>query len=309
MADKFITLMVISQPAAGVSTFRFRRKTLVVLGIFLVAFVGFSSFLAVSFAGEKVKRANLTSLEERNRILRDELASLGESLARQCSHMQDHVAIEERLRLLANLNPIPDEVRMMGVGGVETYPASYTRVLSSSEKRDLMSVGERTDQLLRQTRLQQESLKQIEQALVAGHEEWAHVPSIRPLDSGFVSSGFGRRIDPFTGRLGMHHGVDYCTWVGEPIHATADGIVVKSMKQATFGKIVVIDHGNGYTTKYAHNQENLVDKGQRVKRGDVIATVGNSGRSTGPHIHYEIRLDGKAVNPFNYVLSGEYIVD
>jgi murein DD-endopeptidase MepM/ murein hydrolase activator NlpD len=309
VADKFITLMIISQTTAKVSTLRFRRQTLIVLGIFLIGFVGFSSFLAISFAGEKVKRADLTRLEARNQILGKELSALRETLSLQKKQMAEHVAIEENLRLLANLDPIPDEVRLMGVGGSGGYPTSYSSVLSSSEGRFLTSVNDRVDQLLRQTQLQRESLGQIHEALIADQDKWDHIPSIRPLDSGFVSSGYGRRIDPFTGRLAMHYGVDYCTWEGEPVYATADGLVTKSRTEVTFGKIIVIDHGNGFRTVFAHNQENLVQKGQNVKRGDVIARVGNSGRSTGPHLHYEIQKDGKAINPLNYVLSGEFVVD
>jgi murein DD-endopeptidase MepM/ murein hydrolase activator NlpD len=309
VADKFVTLMIISQPAAKVSTLRFKRRTLGIVGVFLVGFVAFSVFLTAGYAGGKVDEARLARLEDRNRILNEELDGLRTSLLRQQDQLAGHVVIEERLRLAANLEPIPEEVRMMGIGGSQGYLPDYTRVLSDEEKTRLTSVYGQIHQLLRQTHLQKESFGEIEEAIAANREKWACVPSIRPVDSGYVSSGFGRRPDPFTGKIAMHWGVDYCTWPGEPVHATADGIVVKSREEISFGRIVVIDHGNGYKTCYGHNQENLVKKGQRVKRGDVIALVGNSGRSTGPHLHYEVQLDGKAVNPLNFVLSADRMVD
>jgi len=309
VAGKFVTLMIISQPAANVSTLRFKRRTLGVLGVILVGFVAFSVFLAASYASGKIDGARLARLEDRNRILNEELDDLRTSLLQQQEQLAEHVVIEEHLRLAADLEPIPKEVRMMGIGGSQGYLPDYTRVLSEGEKIRLTSVSGQVNQLLRQTHLQKESFAEIEETIAANREKWACLPSIRPVDSGYISSGFGRRPDPFTGKIAMHWGVDYCTWAGEPVHATADGIVIKSKEEISFGRIVVIDHGNGYRTCYGHNQENLVKKGQRVKRGDVIARVGNSGRSTGPHLHYEVQLDGKAVNPLNFVLSADRIVD
>ncbi len=309
MADKFVTLMIISQPAAKVSTLRFRKRTLAVLGVFLIGFVGISSFFAVSYAGRRIDRAQLSQLEDRNRILNEELDGLCSSLLEQQNQLAEHVIVEEHLRLAANLEPIPDEARMMGIGGSQGYLPDYTRVLDKSEEAELTAVAGKVDLLMRQTRLQRESFAEIEEAIVGNREKWARVPSIRPVDSGYVSSGFGRRLDPFTGKMAMHWGVDYCTWPGEPVHVTAGGVVVKSKKEISFGYIIVVDHGNGYRTSYGHNQENLVKKGQEVKRGDVVALVGNSGRSTGPHLHYEVQLDGKAVNPLNFVLSSDRMIN
>ncbi|MEJ2720662.1 MAG: M23 family metallopeptidase, partial [bacterium] len=134
-------------------------------------------------------------------------------------------------------------------------------------------------------------------------------PSIRPVPSGFVSSRFGRRMDPFTGRSSTHYGVDYSARLGTPIFATADGIVTFAGKWYQFGWTVEISHGEGFVTRYAHSSKILVKKGQRVKRGDVIARVGSSGRSTATHLHYEVIKDGKKKNPLAYVLSRREVVD
>jgi murein DD-endopeptidase MepM/ murein hydrolase activator NlpD len=116
-------------------------------------------------------------------------------------------------------------------------------------------------------------------------------------------------MDPMTGRASTHYGVDYSARLGTPIFATADGVVAFAGKWYQFGWTVEISHGSGFVTRYAHASKLLVKKGQRVKRGDVIARVGSSGKSTATHLHYEVSKDGKKVNPLGYVLSRREVVD
>lgn len=309
MAEKYVTLMIISQPTAKVSTLRFRRKTLITLAVLVVCVLGFSCFLGVSYTGQRIREADLRSLEERNQILSEELTSLQGSLAQYKSQMKENVALEEQLRLTANLEPIPPEARLMGVGGSQRYSTAHMQALTHRERTDVTRMTERVDQLVRQAGLTRESLGEVQEALAADRVKWACIPSIRPVDTGFYSSGFGRRTDPFTGRIAMHWGLDICTWKGEPVYATADGTVIKAKSDGSFGKLVVIDHGNGYITRYGHNSELKVKKGRKVRRGDVIALVGQSGRATAPHLHYEVRVNGKPVDPMSYILSGDHIVD
>ncbi len=125
------------------------------------------------------------------------------------------------------------------------------------------------------------------------------IPSIWPVN-GWVTSGFGFRVSPFSGRREMHRAVDIAASLGSDIIATADGTVLKSGVNGGYGKEVVIDHGNGITTRYAHNASNLVQKGERVRFGQIIAKVGNSGKSTGPHLHYELLVNGEKQDPHRY---------
>ncbi len=118
---------------------------------------------------------------------------------------------------------------------------------------------------------------------------------------GWLTSTFGMRKSPFTGKRKMHEGYDIAARTGTPIYATADGVVSKSETVPGYGKLVVIEHGYGYRTYYGHNSKNLVRAGQRVVRGQQIAKVGNTGRSTGSHVHYEIRRNGVPVNPKNFL--------
>jgi murein DD-endopeptidase MepM/ murein hydrolase activator NlpD len=122
-----------------------------------------------------------------------------------------------------------------------------------------------------------------------------------PVDAGYISSGFGWRRHPKTGRKVFHSGVDVAAWPGTPVRATADGIVSFAGWSGGSGKLIVIEHGFGYRTCYAHNKKIVVKVGQIVKRGDIIAYVGSTGNTTGPHVHYEVWIDGKPVNPKSYI--------
>ncbi|MCC5884872.1 MAG: M23 family metallopeptidase [Gammaproteobacteria bacterium] len=123
----------------------------------------------------------------------------------------------------------------------------------------------------------------------------------RPVDKGWQSSGFGRRVDPFSGQMAFHSGLDFAAPKGSKVRAVAGGVVVFSGRRGAYGNLVEINHGNGYSTRYAHSNQNLVAVGDVVRKGDVIATVGSSGRATGPHVHFEVLKDGRSVDPARYV--------
>lgn len=126
-------------------------------------------------------------------------------------------------------------------------------------------------------------------------------PAGRPVKSGYISSFFGIRTDPFTGRKARHKGVDFAGREGAEVVAVAAGVVTWSDKRFGFGKLVEINHGNGFVTRYAHNRENLVAVGDRIEKGQIIALMGATGRATGPNLHFEVLRDGKVVNPLTYV--------
>jgi murein DD-endopeptidase MepM/ murein hydrolase activator NlpD len=130
----------------------------------------------------------------------------------------------------------------------------------------------------------------------------ASVPSIAPVD-GWITSGFGQRSSPFTGEPAIHKGIDVAAPIGTPIYAPADGVVIFSGKRTGFGNFVMIAHGYGVVTGYGHNAQNLVSPGQVLHRGDQVATVGQSGRSTGPHLHYEVSINGKVIDPKKFILN------
>jgi murein DD-endopeptidase MepM/ murein hydrolase activator NlpD len=127
------------------------------------------------------------------------------------------------------------------------------------------------------------------------------VPGGRPVESGYISSLYGQRTDPFDGRNAFHQGLDFAGTAGTRVLAVADGIVSHAGVDGGYGRLIEITHGNGYVTRYAHNAKLLVQQGQTVKRGDPIALMGSTGRSTGPHLHFEVLRDGRPVNPLSFV--------
>jgi murein DD-endopeptidase MepM/ murein hydrolase activator NlpD len=126
-------------------------------------------------------------------------------------------------------------------------------------------------------------------------------PQGRPVGSGWISSYFGKRTDPFTGKPANHTGIDFAGKLGDPVAAVADGVVTWSADRYGYGIMVEINHGNGYSTRYAHNAENLVVVGDEVKKGQAVAHMGETGRATGPNLHFEVLKDGRRVNPVNFI--------
>jgi murein DD-endopeptidase MepM/ murein hydrolase activator NlpD len=158
------------------------------------------------------------------------------------------------------------------------------------------------DELLRKATFQKESFTEIYDTLKENEYIRDHTPSIRPCN-GWQCSGFGYRIDPFTRRAKMHSGIDISYAPGTPIVATADGVVSYTGVRSGYGLCVTIDHGNGVETFYAHLSGFYVRPGEQVSRGQVIAAMGATGRTTGTHLHYEVRVGKKAVNPLNYIIE------
>ncbi len=150
---------------------------------------------------------------------------------------------------------------------------------------------------------QEAQLQVLENLLFDRKIDNALLPTGMPVAHGYVASGYGTRTDPITGRQAAHLGVDFDVPMGSDIQAVAEGVVTYSGVRNGYGNVVEIDHGNGYMTRYAHNSRNLVEVGTRVHVGEVVATVGSTGRSTGPHCHFEVWLNGRPVNPMAYVRS------
>lgn len=174
--------------------------------------------------------------------------------------------------------------------------------ISRESSRDFASLSIRIDRALRQSQLREQGVLQLWDSLSERQSLLAATPSIKP-SRGWYTSRFGYRIDPFTNRAIMHAGLDMAAPPGTPVYAPADGIVSYVGYEAGYGKLVSVDHGYGVVTRYGHNSRVFVEQGQKVHRWDVISAVGNTGRSTGAHLHYEVRIHGIAVDPLNYILT------
>ncbi len=283
------------------------KPVYIVLGLIACVVIIVSFFYNfTNFAKKEVDRSRLSQVENENRVVTNEIARMEEEITELETLLDSLEVFDKKLRSYAPLKPISEELRDMGIGGYT--PTFEQEDLSSFVKTELTALSETLDNLVGRARLQKSSFDELITHLREKAYLRNHTPSIMPVQ-GWLIRGFGYQVDPFTGQVKMHQGLDIAAPTGTPVVAPADGTVRFAGNKEGFGLSVEINHGYGYTTLYAHCQRIRVNAGMQVKRGDVIAYVGNTGRSTGPHLHYEVRVAHSAVNPMNYILSSAAILD
>jgi murein DD-endopeptidase MepM/ murein hydrolase activator NlpD len=233
----------------------------------------------------------LAALTYENHVLKGKMGVLNAGVDSLKAELKNLVELDAQLRLANNMPIIPREIREMGIGGGTVGSAEPGAEVQNS-----------VDWLLEQARFQRGSFYDIASNLEKQTYLQTSTPSIMPT-AGWLSSGFGYRKDPFTGKSTMHPGLDIIGIPGQSIIATASGTVVIAGPYQNWGNVVEIDHGKGLHTFYAHNSSVVVRDGEKVKRGQKIATLGSTGRSTGYHCHYGVKLNGNWVNPQKYLLS------
>lgn len=251
----------------------------------VVALLVLGSLLGSFAVSRLTDNGRVGQLSRENTNLKAQVAAYAAAMDTFRQFMAKAEQMDNKLRASISLPLIPGDIRLMGIGGSEP-PSPEPRV----------------DAMLRRVRFEQQSLAEIEGAVKRQELRLKNVPSIWPVQ-GWVGSGYGYRRDPFTGSRALHPGLDIVAPTGTPVEATAAGRVVYAGWKAGWGRCVEIDHGGGIKTFYAHCRTLKVSSGENVFRGDVIATVGNSGRSTGTHLHYGVLARGNWVNPDNYVLT------
>ena len=202
-------------------------------------------------------------------------------------------------RVVLQADPVAEAVRKAGYGGTNRYEdlmdlANADLVVNTTQKMDMLN---------RQLYIQSKSFDEVVELFKGQDEMLQSIPAIQPVankDLKRTASGYGMRIDPIYKTAKFHAGMDFSANTGTPVYATGNGRVKKAGWQSGYGKIIIVDHGFGYETWYAHLNKYNVRVGQKVIRGEVIGEVGNTGKSTGPHLHYEVHLKGKVMNPVNY---------
>ncbi len=204
-------------------------------------------------------------------------------------------------RVMLGAEPIPGNIRKSGFGGSDRY-----RELNGLSQEDLIrSTYEHLDLLKKQLYIQSKSYDEVVDLAKRKEEMLSSMPAIQPVSNKelkWLTSGFGYRIDPQLRTRRMHTGVDYSMPIGSHVYATGDGVIAKvETRFSGYGKQIEINHGFGYKTKYAHLNGFEVKKGQRIKRGELIGYSGNTGKSSGPHLHYEVMVNGAKVNPIHYM--------
>jgi murein DD-endopeptidase MepM/ murein hydrolase activator NlpD len=277
-----------------------------VCALLFVGLLAGSAAVLINSADVNFDRARLT---EENELLKSRLSGMEGTIDGLMASVERNAEFQRRARILANIDDAADEPRKMGIGG-PVFAANDPLARYDSQSASLvLDFEDRLEELEGQCGHHEQNFGEILNRLEDQKERWECTPSITPVPNGWPSSGFGKRQDPFTGVPRTHLGLDFSAPRGSLIYATADGTVISSGWHHEYGRCIEIDHGNGVVTKYAHNDKLKVKRGQKVTRGQVVATVGRSGRATAPHVHYEVRVNGAPVNPWKYILSSEVVVD
>ncbi len=279
------------------------------------ALVGIGSVVALLFlvlGGAAITRGiSITrsrSLERENQLLAEEIGRLRTRLVDLHDTLNRYTEREQELRLLAGLAPLDSSVAAAGIGGPAGAWSERDSLSQSANGAQALAVRMDLEQLIRRANVLVRSVNEAYDSLSRHRERMAATPSIMPT-KGWLSSAFAaERVHPILHLARPHEGIDVSAPMGAEIDSPAAGVVTEVGWEDGYGNILTIDHGYGLVTKYAHCSRILVARGQRVKRGQRIALVGSTGLATGPHLHYEVWVNGKPVDPLHYVMP-EAIVD
>ncbi len=265
--------------------------------IFIIGFSGWCMGNLLNTAYVKINRAIL--LRQRTNYMREisDVDRKLQNLERRYSKIVFH---DEVLRLGLDI-PSQEELRMLGTGG-RFFPNGTDGVIGPKA----VLVDKKLARMKIEQQLEKKSLYDLEFNLLSSRDELEHTPSIMPT-WGRITSGFGWRDDPFSSKRAFHNGIDIANRKGTPIVATASGVVIYVGTMGRLGLCVKINHGYGYKTLYGHLKSANVNVGDKVNRGEIIANMGKSGRSTGSHLHYSVFRYSKAVNPRDYIMLGDII--
>jgi len=299
---EYFNILIFGQKSSKTRHLRICKK------IFKIAFYLFTSvflftiFFFCDYIQLRKKAVELKRLYQETETQRSQIQFFSariEDFEKELSKLKD---FDNEMRIIASLEKGQEAAFLGGMGGPS--PSDIREKLQSErdEKGLILQMRIDIERLQSEAMSREESLSELEKLLQSKKEMLAHTPSIWPT-LGEVTSVFGFRTDPFTGLAQMHEGIDISNRVGTSVTAPADGIISDSGSDLAFGKILVISHGFGMISRYAHLNKILVKVGQKVKRGEKIAEVGISGKTTGPHLHYEVRLNDIPVNPKRYILN------
>ena len=272
-----------------------KRQLFSLLTVLSVGFLLLTGLLLRSL-GNRGDLAAFTLLQDNKQALLSELEDLSLEIDSLREVMAGLVHLDRGVRVVAGLSVA--DTYIVGIGGSTEIQLSPPSVPFGEEEDQGLEVA--FGDLERGVDFAEESLKEVLKTLTIQEDLLAHTPSILPA-SGRITSGFGMRYNPWSKRREFHKGLDIANRPGTPIFAPADGVVTYRGWKKGFGKFLSVDHGYGYRTRYGHLKRILVKVGDRVRRGQIIAQLGNTGRSTGPHLHYEVLVRGRHVNPKNYI--------
>jgi murein DD-endopeptidase MepM/ murein hydrolase activator NlpD len=289
MDQRYSTIIFVPHARAKFRKLKVSHRLFFSLLSIVTSSLCFSTFFSVQYFTSLSQTHELTKLRHENKELQtanEQFSKSVESLRGQLRTVEDRT---RKLAIYAGISSLDDSAQG-GVGGLRP-----TDLGNNPYRDDVDKMAFRSHRI-------ESDLSVLEQKLVAQSQLLASTPSIAPV-RGILTDGFGGRSDPFTGEPGTHNAVDISSAAGQAVRAPADGIVVKAEWANGYGNVIYLSHGYGFSTRYGHLSAYAAKPGQHVKRGDIIGYVGSTGRSTGPHLHYEVRVNNVPVNPLEYILN------
>jgi len=308
MSEK-ITFFIFGTAGTPVKQVAASKTLLYLMGFFAISCATALGFGAYDYYNFKMSSLNNGELENRVRNQQDEIAVQRKQIqifANKINSLKSKLLalndFEKQIRTIAGIERSDKQTGIFGVGG--SMPEDIETNVELTEKHNslMREMHDQVKQLDLASVNQEDRFEYLLKHLVDRGNLLAHTPAIRPV-RGIITSKFGYRTSPFTAQGEFHKGLDIANRKGTRIVAVADGTVSFADVKGFWGKLMIINHGHGMTTYYAHLHKFLKKAGDSVKRGEVIAQIGNTGRTTGPHLHYEVRLNGTPVNPEKYILN------
>ncbi len=326
MPRKRLTFIVIPANDGHVREYRLAPALLYVFVLAAICFVGAFAYYTKGFYQKVDQEQALAQLHDENGDLLRNMELTRKEVDEMEGVMGRLVADDDRLRDYHLMEPLSADIRLGGIGGSEDLPEEDMTSLPEHKRQMVRGLLARIQQLKQMARFQEESFAQIERRFLESEGDLRHFPTIWPVpkNRAWISSGFGDRTDPFTGRKAKHLGVDFAGRAGTPIYATGDGIVTHAYLDRRLGNVVVIEHSveelnedgekyirqGNYRTEYGHMEKRMAKVGQRVKRNQQIGTMGSTGRSTGPHLHYAVRyIERRRGGVKGYVDPKDFLLD
>jgi murein DD-endopeptidase MepM/ murein hydrolase activator NlpD len=296
------TVMIIPTPTSRAYRFSLSKQALkTILGTTVVTAVLLVVFLIQYFYMVR-DMWELKSLRKETRDQKIQIQTFASNISdleKQMARIKD---LDVKLRVITDIGPPAENDQLKGMGGPEEPGTNAVSENGNVQPEDLRKMGQDLSRLKSDAAVQETSFEELTEAMKDRRSLWASTPSIWPV-RGWLTSGFGNRISPFTGSVMMHNGIDVAARRDTPVMASAAAVVSYEGFDSGLGKMVKLNHGYGMQTVYGHLSKVNVRIGQKVRRGDVIGFVGNTGLSTGPHLHYEVFVNNVPVNPLRYILN------
>jgi murein DD-endopeptidase MepM/ murein hydrolase activator NlpD len=303
LAKNDSTIILVSKDRTNVRQLNIStKKFLAYLTIFLAVFLVLGKFtidVLIDFRYD----SKVENLEKSNNLLKTRLQEMSSKVKMITEQLTVIESKDDEIRMIMGLRELDADVRDVGIGGASFDYNLADNVLDAQTAKDLNQQMVLIDKLEREVKLELKSFSDLIKTYHMKEDSIRHMPALHPVLEGRITSDFGMRLHPIFKRYRKHPGVDFAAKPGTPIYAAADGIVNLAKYNGGYGNCVFLDHRYGFETRYGHMRQILVRHGQRVKRGDKIGLIGQTGIATAPHLHFEVHYNGKEVNPRHYFFN------